>query len=111
VTSENDGAQPRAVIFIPNAGATASADRCMNYIDNRQYGFAGLVAGDWDAVLQMFDDEEAHIAVADRREDPPPNRMPRVEYVADQAPTQARPDLYRVHRRRTMRVIRPDAEA
>jgi hypothetical protein len=93
----------RAVIFIPDAGAIDAADRCSDLGEAHHLQVVGVIVGDWAAVLAMLRDGTVTVVIADRRDDLPADREPRIEIVADQPPPLGRRTA------RTSRITRRDA--
>jgi hypothetical protein len=86
----------RAVVFMP-PGTPAAArwtDACSDYIQRRGYRLAAVV-GAWRDVIQLVFGDEADVVVVGRRDQLPPDRIPRVDVVVEEdrgeAPNRRRP--------------------
>lgn len=90
-----------AVIFIPAGRNHLYADQCYDYCTARGYRVAGVVTGDWDAVLEMLRNHSADVVVVARADHLDPNREPRVEVVGDGGPV---PQDHSPERRRPRRL-------
>lgn len=71
----------RAIVYVPSDAFEPHATTCMEYCEQRGYQFRGLIRGDWEAVKQMFTDDEASVVIVSDFRHLDPNRKPRLEIV------------------------------
>lgn len=75
-----------AIVFVPaEMPLDLYLSRCMAYCESRGYTFGGVLR-DYTAGLQALLDSHASVIVVARGDHLDPNRVPRVEVVADAAP-------------------------
>jgi hypothetical protein len=95
-----------AVVFGPALYLPTYANQCFDYCSVKGYEIAGIVQGDWQAVVAMLTAGAAGVAVAARPEHLDPDREPRVEIAAPPRPTNDGPtSQYRSARDRRPRRI------
>jgi hypothetical protein len=94
----------RAVIFVPESGDIVATARCLEHCQSRGYDVAGVVRGDWPAVVDMVRDSVAAVVIASRREHIDPTWTPRIEFVGDDPPAAAPAGRMPPRRRRPRRI-------
>lgn len=92
----------RAVIFVPSDAREPHTTSCAHHCQAKGYDIVGVVAGDWGAVLDMFRDGEATVAVVADPAHIDPDWEPRVE-LAGRGPMVVANDRVPAARSRTYR--------
>lgn len=93
-----------ALIFVPAGEFDPHASRCLAYCERRGYQLAGVVRGDWDAVVRMMCDHAVDAVVVSTSTHLDPLRTPRLEYVSQELRSSGRNQ-----RNQRTRLIRRDA--
>lgn len=75
----------RAIVFVRSDDFDPHATRCTIYAEEHGYDLAGVVVDDWQAVIRMFENDEADVAVVSEESHLPKQRRPRLEVVANAA--------------------------
>jgi hypothetical protein len=92
------------VVYIPAADAEQALAECLEYAgrEHPEWGLAGVVTGDWAAVVAMLGGGQAEVVVIAQRSHLPVDRIPRVIAVEEQlsAPVPAARDSRRPAGRR-----------
>jgi hypothetical protein len=73
----------RAIVFVRSDEFDPHATRCTIYAEEHGYELAGVVMDDWGAVIRMFENDEADVAVVSEESHLPARRKPRLEVVAN----------------------------
>jgi hypothetical protein len=86
-----------AVVFVLTQYLARDADRCIQHCIAQGYEMIGVVKDDWEAAIALTKKGDASIIVAASPDHVPPDREPRVEYVAYDPPrsTNAGPGISR----------------
>jgi hypothetical protein len=79
-----------AIIYLLDSPETQRWARvCMDWCERRAYQLVGIVVDEtpdgskWASVVQMLADGSAHVCVVPRWDQMPPDRVPRVEVIAE----------------------------
>src|SRR6476659_5812842 len=75
---------PRAIVFVPSDHFDPHADHCIEHCEERGYTLVAIVRDNWSAVVGMIAAKQAEIVVVSTETHLDPERLPRVEVVADQ---------------------------
>lgn len=73
-----------AVIYIPSADLKLAAVACLEYVAACGYQMAGIVVGRWNDAQSLALDGTVDVVVVAERSHLPPDRVPRIEVVAEQ---------------------------
>jgi hypothetical protein len=74
--------ETRALIYIPPGKMNdLQANQCLDHCLKRGYQVAGVIKGDWDAVLKALDDGLATVVVVARRTHLDPSWESQIEFV------------------------------
>lgn len=72
----------KSIVFIPDADSHRWMMACAQYCAVRHYEIVAVVHA-WADAIRMIQDGRATVLVTGRPDHLPPDRMPRVEFVAD----------------------------
>lgn len=72
-----------AVVFVLSSHLLPDAGRCIDYCRVRGYRMIGVIKDDWRAAIEYIYDGRASVLVVADVDHLDPNRMPRIEVVAD----------------------------
>lgn len=81
-----------AVIYIPSADLKVAAVACLEYVAACGYQMAGIVVGRWNDAHALALNGTVDVVVVAERSHLPPDRVPRIEVVAEQDPPGADDD-------------------
>jgi len=75
----------RAVIYVPADSPNTNrwTLRAIEYVEHHRYELDSIVH-DWDNISAMLATRDVDVIVALRRDHPPADRVPRLEYVEDE---------------------------